>query len=107
MHKLYELKETLCAELEEYGDKEEITASSLDIIDKLAHSVKNIDKIIKMDDDDEYSNRGRRGMYSRRDRYSRRSGNKMVEQLEDLMDETTDERTKQEIQRLISKINGM
>lgn len=56
MHELYELKEKLCKELEEYGGKEDMTAGSLEVIDKLAHAIKNIDKIIEMYDEDEYSN---------------------------------------------------
>lgn len=55
MHKLYELKEMLCSELEKYGSKE-LSAGSLEVIDKLAHAVKNIDKILESYDDGEYSN---------------------------------------------------
>lgn len=58
MHELYELKEKLCKELEEYGGKEDMTAGSLEVIDKLAHAIKNIDKIIEMYDEGEYSNAG-------------------------------------------------
>lgn len=70
MHDLYELKETLCRKLEEYGRKGEVTASSLDVIDKLAHTVKNIGKVIEMDEesgDGGYSSRMpyARGGYSR------------------------------------------
>lgn len=56
MHKLYELKDMLCEELEKYGEKKELTAGSLDVIDKLAHAIKNIDKIIENGEEDEYSN---------------------------------------------------
>ena len=45
MHELYELKEKLCDELKEYGSKD-LSAGTLDVVDKLAHAVKNIDKII-------------------------------------------------------------
>lgn len=70
MHDLYELKETLCRKLEEYGRKGEVTASSLEVIDKLAHAVKNIGKVIEMDEessDGGYSSRMpyARGGYSR------------------------------------------
>lgn len=47
MHGIYELKEMLCKELEEYGKKGELTTGSLDVVDKLAHSIKNLDKIIE------------------------------------------------------------
>ena len=49
MHELYELKDRLCDELKEFGSKE-MSAGSLDTIDKLAHAIKNLDKIIDHDD---------------------------------------------------------
>ena len=47
MHKLYELKETLVKELERYADNQTLDLQTLDIIDKLAHSGKNVCKIIE------------------------------------------------------------
>lgn len=58
MHKLYELKEMLCDELEEYGSKGELTAGTLDVVDKLSHTIKNLDKIIEKYEEEEYSSRG-------------------------------------------------
>lgn len=55
MHKLYDLKEKLCDQLEEYADKD-LTAGSLDVVDKLTHTIKNLDKIIEKCEEDEYSN---------------------------------------------------
>ena len=58
MHELYELKEMLCKELEEYGRKGDLSASSLEIVDKLAHALKNLDKIIESKEEEsgeEYS----------------------------------------------------
>lgn len=46
MHKIKELKDMLCDELEEYGGKDSLSAADLDIVDKLAHTVKNLDKIL-------------------------------------------------------------
>ena len=54
MDALYELKDKLCQELEEYGDKE-LSAGSLSTIDSLAHTIKNLDKIIETYEDDGYS----------------------------------------------------
>lgn len=54
MHELYELKEKLLQELEEYGRKE-LSAGTLDVVDKLSHAIKNICKIIEMKEDEEYS----------------------------------------------------
>lgn len=49
MHKLEELREMLMKELEECT-KKGLSASSLDIIDKLTHSIKSIDTIMAMGD---------------------------------------------------------
>lgn len=64
MHGIYELKEMLCKELEDYGTKGELTAGSLEIVDKLAHAIKNLDKIIEASEKEgDYSERG--GSYAR------------------------------------------
>lgn len=44
MHKLYELKDMLCEELEEYAGKE-MSAGTLEVVDKLSHAIKNLNKI--------------------------------------------------------------
>ena len=108
MHDLYNLRDMLCDELKEYGAKDELTAGSLDIVDKLAHALKNLDKIIENSDgyssyypDMSYARkRDSMGRYSRR--YSRDSG--MVESLKELMHEAPDERTRNELQKMISKM---
>lgn len=61
--KYEELKWMLCEELEKIVNKGELTAGSLDIVHKLTDTVKNIDKI-EMLDENEYSEDD--GMYSRR-----------------------------------------
>lgn len=68
MEELYKLKETLCNELEEYSKKGKMSAGDLDIVDKLSHAIKNIDKIIEKYDESEYS--GAMG-YSNRTSYGR------------------------------------
>lgn len=55
MDAIYDLKEMLCKELEEYGEKGELTPGSLEVIDKLAHAVKNLHKIIEAYEEEEYS----------------------------------------------------
>ena len=142
MHGIYELKEMLCKELEEYGTKGELSTGTLEIVDKLAHTIKNLNKIIESYEEDEGSyayddgmsyedgrmmnrggsyERGRRGgSYARgRGRNVRRDGRgryssegysrnaDMVDQLRDLMNEAPDERTRQEIQRLVTKMEQM
>ena len=134
MHELYELKEMLCKELEEYGQKGELTAGSLEVVDKLANTVKNLSKIIDMCEDGEYSSRGKYyedgmggsyarggshvrggrgsnrganqyGSYARGGRYSRDGG--MIEDLRELMQDAPDDRTRQEFQKFIHKMENM
>lgn len=123
MNELYELKEMLCKELKEYGKKGEMTAGSLDVVDKLSHAIKNIDKIIESYEEEEYSGydggsyrgsyaRGR-GANARRDsmgRYSSegysRANEEAIEQLRDLMKEVPED-MKHEIKRLVTKLESM
>jgi hypothetical protein len=61
---MYELKEMLCDELAKITKKGELSAGSLDAVDKLTHSIKSIDTIIAMDEyseDDGMSYEGSRG----------------------------------------------
>lgn len=81
MDELYELKELLCKKLEEYAKKGELTANSLEVIDRLSHAAKNVGKLIEMyeDEDGGYSEEGRGGSYRYSyarggNRYSRESG---------------------------------
>lgn len=138
MHEIYELKEQLMKELEEYGRKGEMSTGSLEVVDKLAHTIKNLCKIIETaEEEGEYSMAGYRRSYARgngqgmtggrsmrsyargrgrnakRDSMGRYSsagylyGNdEMIEQLEELMEEAPDQ-VKQDIQRLISKVENM
>lgn len=133
MHKLYELKEMLCRELEDYGSKDRLDAASLDVVDKLAHAIKNIDRVIS-ENEDGYgmSHRRSRAMYpgtdiadgvsyargrgrgARRDalgRYSRADGEmtneELVTELHGLMDDVRDERTKDELRHVIRRLGNM
>ena len=129
---MYRLKEMLCDELDQYAKKGELTAGSLDIVDKLTHALKSITTIMAMEDaDEEYS--GTYRMYPRymrdrdemggqtergssyarkrdsRGRYSRDySGaiDDMVDQLREMMDSAPDQSTRQDIQRLIKKFEN-
>lgn len=55
MDAVYELKDMLCEELEEYGKKDKLDVGGLEIVDKLAHTIKNLDKIIETYEEDGYS----------------------------------------------------
>lgn len=83
MHEMYELKEMLCDELQKITKKGELSAGSLDAVDKLTHSIKSIETIMAMDgysNDGEYMmneggsyarRRDSMGRYSRDDSYAR------------------------------------
>ena len=127
MHKLYELKETLCKELEEYAKSDQLDIASLDIIDKLSHAIKNIDKIINAEEmkgysgdnggysnargysgrqysmNDGYSNARGRGIGARRDSMGRYSGADMSSELRRLMEEAPDDQTRAELGRMAQR----
>lgn len=113
MHEIYELKEKLCDELKEYGEKK-LDAGTLDVVDKLAHTIKNLDKIIESygenysgayyyDDNASYARGRRRDSMGR---YSRDS-KMMVDELKDLMRDAPDERTKAEFRKFIQRMEQM
>jgi hypothetical protein len=128
MHKLMDY---VCDELEKLENKIDrdgkLSMAETEYLDTLAHTKKNLLKAEEMYEDDEYSSRersyndgmggsyarGRRGgtnqygSYKRdsRGRYSREGG--MVEDLRELMQEAPDDRTRQEFQKLIHKLENM
>lgn len=93
MEYLYDLKEKLCKELEEYAQKSNMNAGDLEMVHKLTDTIKNVDKIMMLEEGgysqaadmdspssyargSSYANRGKhyvRGHYSRDGRggYSR------------------------------------
>ena len=78
MHKMEELREMLCEELDKITKKGELSTGSLDVIDKLTHSIKSIDTIIAMEDagysnESGYSYARGRGRYAKRDSMGRYS----------------------------------
>jgi hypothetical protein len=46
MQRIKHLRDMLCDELCEYGEKDSLTAQDVDMIDKFAHAAKNLDKIL-------------------------------------------------------------
>ena len=124
MHELYELREKLCHELKKYSS-EEITNSSLEVVDSLSHAIKNIDKIIDWNETSESGsygyNRGYRGgsygrgrgRNARRDsmgRYANDGYSKhgdMVEQLREMMMEAPTDDIRREYEKMISRIESM
>lgn len=88
MHKMEELKYKLCKELDEYAEKQKMSAGDLDIIHKLSDTIKNLAKIEMLEEGDggysygggiSYARGGGRGRgrNAKRDsmgRYSREGG---------------------------------
>ena len=52
MHKIKELKELLCKELEEFGGRTSLDRNALSDVDTLAHAIKNLDKILQGEEED-------------------------------------------------------
>lgn len=74
MHEMYELKEMLCDELAKITKKGELSAGSLDAVDKLTHSIKSIETIIAMDENSEEGGSYEGGSYARGGRGGNRGG---------------------------------
>ena len=129
MHELHELKAKLMRELKEYGKTDDMSAGSLEVIDKLTHTIKNLCKIIdstegEYSEDGSYRGSYYRGSYrgsyddgssyrrGRRDsmgRYTSRysAADDMSDKLQELMDMATDDQTRNDIQRLMDKVSHM
>lgn len=129
MEHMYELKEKLCRELEEVARKPEMGAGDLELIHKLTDTIKNIDKIDALEDDG-YSRDGDwemegRGRYNRGSSYARRKRDSMgrysrewrdgrysrddakthmMEQMEQLMNGSQNEREREIIRRAMEQL---
>lgn len=128
MKAMYELRDMLCKELDELVRKGELGAGDLEIAHKLTDTIKNLDKIERLEDDDGYSSRysrdgnweaDMRGSYGRGNSYARRGSHyvrghysrtdgmeRMREQLDRMMGETDDERVKDALRRAASMMEG-
>lgn len=113
MHKMIELKEMLCDELEEVADKGKLTAGDLDTVDKLTHSIKSIETILAMEGysyDYEpvhsYSRKGKMNRYSRDNRRNYSYGKEsMMQELRELMEDADTEQERTAISRCINELN--
>lgn len=129
---MYDLRDMLCKELDEISRKGELGAGDLDIVHKLASTIKNLDKIEAMEGgysrDEDYSRRysrdgdwqsGMRGAYDRdmsnarrgthyvRGHYSRDGViDNMKRQLQEMLDNADDESIRRAIQRCMDTIEG-
>lgn len=133
MKKIYELKEMLCDELDKLtGDisKNKLSAQNLEFVYKLTDTIKNIDKICMLEEDDGYSGDGNwramiDGDYGHRMSHARRGGrggnrssyrrgyskdeamDEMMDKLEDMMYDADDATLKEAIKRCMDSIKKM
>lgn len=68
MESLHKLKKMMCRELDEISNKGDMSAGDLEAVHKLTDTIKNIDKIMYLEGDSEYS---RGGDWDTSGRYSR------------------------------------
>lgn len=127
---MHELKEKLCEELEEIARKPEMGAGDLELVHKLTDTVKNIDKIVMLEEGVGYSRAGNweadmRGTYARGSSYRGRKRDSMgrysrdgrmggysrhdskeaiMEQAQEMMDNATTERERDAIRRFMSEL---
>lgn len=136
MKAMEDLRDMLCEELDEIARKQEMSAGDLEAVHKLTDTIKNIDKISIMEEDGEYSQAGDwemegRGSYGRgnsyanrgrhyvRGHYSRDGGrgvmrgysrdgarDRMMEQLESMMGDASNEKERQAIRRCIEQLEN-
>ena len=124
MKALYDLKDKLCAELDEIAAKPNMSTGDLETVHKLTDSIKNIDKIMKLEDESGYSRAGgwetrgtygypyddrgssymRRGEHYVRGHYSRDDARQhMITELQDML-RTADGQYREVIQRALDEI---
>ena len=124
MKALYDLKDKLCAELDEIAAKPNMSTGDLETVHKLTDTIKNIDKIMMLEDESGYSRAGgwetrgtygypydergssymRRGEHYVRGHYSRDDARQhMITELQDML-RTADGQYREVIQRALDEI---
>ena len=126
MHLYEEIKELLCKELEQIAKKGGLSSGSLETVDKLLNSIKNVHKILMYEEyeDGDYSREGdystrRRdamGRYTRKGDYVDRGGRaykgysydagkeEKIEALREVMNEANSEEEKRVIHKIIRRM---
>lgn len=133
MHKLYELKDKLIQELEDYADNGKFSKDDVEAIKYTASAIDHICNIVEDENEysmayendgnmmggrsyarNEYSRARGRGRNVKRDsmgRYSRRgysmADESMISELRELMRDAPDEHIRQEFQKFIDKVERM
>ena len=117
MKTYHDLKDMLCEELDEITRKGELTAGSLDTVDKLTHSIKSLETIIAMNEAQDgesgyyphmgYRSNQRRDMRGRysRERYSD-DRDSMISDLREMMQEARDEHTRNRFKSFIRELEN-
>ena len=135
LHELCETLSRELADLNEKIRKAggKMSAVDLDVIDKMTHAIKSVKAVMAMSEEEEggeYSNYSRRGSYDegpggsyrggsyrggysgRRDsmgRYAREYGyarNDLAGKMRELLEDAPDDRTRQDLQRMIEKLES-
>ena len=125
MKYIEDLKEMLCDELDKIASKGELTAGSLDTVQKLSHSLKSVLTIMAMEgygdsyDDMGYDGnyergnrsyaRGRNGRRDSMGRYTRGRSRRMysgddMEKITEMMEEVEDPKVRHALQKALDKM---
>lgn len=117
MRSMRQLRDKLCEELDEIATKREMGAGDLEIVHKLTDTIKNIDKILMLEesgysgDDDGMSEAyDRRSSYAGRHyvrgHYSRAEASDRVrEELRRMMRDTDDDKTRDALRRCVAEMD--
>lgn len=133
MRYIEDLKEMLCDELDKIASKGELTAGTLDTVQKLTHSLKSVETIMTMEgygdsyddwsyEDGSYERGGNRGggrsnrrgrdsmgrytnrSYARNGRSRRMYSGDDMEKITELMNEVDDPKVRQALQKALDKM---
>ena len=133
MHKLYELKEKLMRELEDYADNGKFSKEDVEAIKYTASAIDHICNIVDEEEGEyseamggrytdgmggSYARRSRRSSYAGRNRrgvnqygsYARgysRASEDLAEQLRDIMADAPNDKIRMEIEKLANKVEQM
>lgn len=112
MNNIYTLRDVLYKELSDYGDRETLNVDELNVVDTLAHALKNVDRII-MDEDDmdggSYDNRysRNRGSYNYGGSYARGRMNAKRNSMGRYSRYGGYSRAEEEVDNMIGELQGM
>lgn len=130
MHGIYKLKSMLMEQLEDYAKNQRLSSADLQYVDMLAHATKNLCKIIRDCEEEEYSRNGGsygynsyedgmsgygrsyEGMSQRRGRaangrFVSRDSSEIARRLREMIAEAPDDASRSEMQRLAEKLEAM